>query len=79
MWNDFGAQCCNLMHFKIVIVSLTQAQDIARDFNKKLAMIPGVTMSTPRIEFLDCCVVEIKLPGTPPFAILVEEMIDKQR
>ena len=46
-----------------------QAQVIALEFNKRLAAIPDVDCSTPRITFLDCSIcrgqwyVQFRIPG----------------
>jgi hypothetical protein len=51
-----------------------QAQVLALEFNKRLAAIPGVDSSTPRIEFLACSIYVVG-----GFGYLVEEMIDPAR
>jgi hypothetical protein len=51
-----------------------QAQVLALEFNKRLAAIPGVDSSTPRIEFLACSIYVVGAVG-----YLVEEMIDPAR
>ena len=52
-----------------------QAQVIALEFNKRLAAIPGVDCSTPRITFLDCSIYFVD-GGTYNFGYLVEEMLN---
>ena len=51
-----------------------QAQVLALEFNKRLAAVPGVDSSTPRIEFLACSIYLVEGIG-----YLVEEMIDPAR
>jgi hypothetical protein len=52
-----------------------QAQVLALEFNKRLAAVPGVDSSTPRVQFLACSIYVVG--GTVGY--LVEEMIDPAR
>ena len=56
-----------------------KANRIAVEFNKRLAMIPGVTFSTPRIRFLDCTVYMLYDVSVGRAGVLVEKMLDNTR
>ena len=56
--------------------SQAQAQHLAQQFNEKLATIPGVTDSTPRIVFLECLVYVLEDPIVGKLDVLVEKMLD---
>ena len=56
-----------------------KADRIAREFNIRLATIPGVTSETPRIRFLDCHVYVLHDRGMGTVGVLVEKMLDVSR
>jgi hypothetical protein len=56
-----------------------QAERIAREFNFRLAMIPGAGPSTPRIHFLDCHVYVLDIEAMGKVGVLVEKMLDVER
>ena len=56
-----------------------QAQSLAEMFNDRVAGLPGVGPTMPRVEFLDCCVFEVKDVRQGDVGILVEKMLDPAR
>ena len=53
-----------------------QAQRLAEEFNAHLARLPGVTIRTPRITFLECKVFVVVDANWGHIGLLVEKMLD---
>ena len=69
---------CRLFHATFCKTQ-QKADRIAREFNIRLATIPGVTSETPRIRFLDCHVYVLHDRGMGTVGVLVEKMLDVSR
>eukprot|EP00854_Cymbomonas_tetramitiformis_P012116 gene12116-14317_t len=53
-----------------------QAQRLAKKFNEKLSLVPGVTDRTPRVQFLKCMVFVVMDNNQGRIGLLVEDMLD---
>lgn len=56
-----------------------RAQDFARVFNEKLATVPGVNQTTPRILFLECSVYMVTDKDAVRLGVLVEKRLDAEK
>jgi len=56
-----------------------RAQELAIEFNKRLAVLPSVNDSIPRVSFLDCSVYIINDVNLGDVGVLVEKQLDQSR
>lgn len=57
----------------------SNAKKMAAVFNSRLALIPGVLPSTPRVNFLDCSVYHLSDSKLGDIGVLVEEQLDESK
>lgn len=64
---------------KVFCKTQARAQAVAEEFNKRLNAIPGMSMSIPRVHFLDCSVYTVYHYELGYVGVLVEEQLDPEK